>query len=227
MTHSGHLGHGLLHGARSCRSTTASSRTRRCAATCSARSSADMAEPLLPDGRHVGRDHDERQWGYGIFDYPMILDLLDAAGVSWKVYNVSWDSVPFGNTDNVAVFWENFAHDKRTRGSRGALPQRSAKGPAAAGLVHHPELRPRLGRAPAGERRRRDGDPGGARQRRCVSRRRGTTPPTSSRTTSTAVTSITSPPPAGRRIRARDPGPDVDHLAVGEARPHRAGACTT
>src|SRR5215510_3221755 len=61
------------------------------------------------------------QWGYGIFDYPMILDLLDAAGVTWKIYNVSWDSVPFGNTDNVAVFWKNFAHDNRTRGSRGAF----------------------------------------------------------------------------------------------------------
>jgi phospholipase C len=61
------------------------------------------------------------QWGYGIFDYPMILDLLDAAGVSWKIYNVSWDSVPFGNTDNVAVFWKKFAHDSRTRGNRGAF----------------------------------------------------------------------------------------------------------
>jgi phospholipase C len=61
------------------------------------------------------------QWGYGIFDHPMILDLLDAAGVSWKIYNVNWDSVPFGNTDNVAVFWKNFAHDKRTLGSRGAF----------------------------------------------------------------------------------------------------------
>src|SRR5229473_1317363 len=58
-------------------------------------------------------------WGYGIFDYPIILDLLDAAGVTWKVYNVSWDSVPFGNTDNVFVFWQRWAHDQRTRGSKG------------------------------------------------------------------------------------------------------------
>lgn len=58
-------------------------------------------------------------WGYGVFDYPIILDLLDAAGVSWKVYNVSWDSVPFGNTDNVFVFWQRWAHDQRTRGSKG------------------------------------------------------------------------------------------------------------
>ena len=58
-------------------------------------------------------------WGYGVFDYPIILDLLEAAGVTWKVYNVSWDSVPFGNTDNVFVFWKRWAHDNRTRGSRG------------------------------------------------------------------------------------------------------------
>jgi len=58
-------------------------------------------------------------WGYGVFDYPIILDLLDAAGVSWKVYNVSQDSVPFGNTDNVFVFWKRWANDQRTRGSKG------------------------------------------------------------------------------------------------------------
>ena len=58
-------------------------------------------------------------WGYGVFDYPIILDLLEDAGVSWKVYNVSMDSVPFGNTDNVFVFWKRWAHDRRTRGSKG------------------------------------------------------------------------------------------------------------
>jgi phospholipase C len=58
-------------------------------------------------------------WGYGVFDYPIILDLLDEAGVTWKIYNVGWDSVPFGNTDNVFVFWERYAHDNRTRASRG------------------------------------------------------------------------------------------------------------
>jgi phospholipase C len=58
-------------------------------------------------------------WGYGVFDYPIILDLLEAAGVSWKVYNIGWDSVPFGNTDNVFVFWKRWAHDQRTRGRKG------------------------------------------------------------------------------------------------------------
>jgi phospholipase C len=62
-------------------------------------------------------------WGYGIFDYPIILDLLDEAGVTWKVYNITWDSVPYGNTDNVFVFWKNFAHDVRTLGSKGQYLQ--------------------------------------------------------------------------------------------------------
>jgi len=67
-------------------------------------------------------------WGYGIFDYPTILDLLDAAGVTWKIYNLGWDSVPYGNTDNVAVFWERYAHDNRTRGSKGAYLNDARKG---------------------------------------------------------------------------------------------------
>lgn len=60
------------------------------------------------------------RWGYGIFDYPMILDLLDEAGVTWKIYNLGMDSVPYGNSDNVAVFWKNYAHDRRTLGSKGS-----------------------------------------------------------------------------------------------------------
>jgi phospholipase C len=88
------------------------------------------------------------QWGYGIFDHPMILDLLDAAGITWKIYNLGWDSVPFGNTDNVAVFWTKYAHDQRTRGSKGSylndarkdqLPQVSFLIPSfARGWDEHP-----------------------------------------------------------------------------------------
>jgi phospholipase C len=58
-------------------------------------------------------------WGFGVFDYPIILDLLEAAGVTWKVYNIGFDSVPYGNTDNVFVFWKRWAKDQRTRGSKG------------------------------------------------------------------------------------------------------------
>jgi phospholipase C len=87
-------------------------------------------------------------WGYGVFDYPIILDLLEDAGVSWKVYNMSMDSVPYGNTDNVFVFWKRWAHDQRTRGSKGEylndlhlnrLPQVSFIIPSyAKGLDEHP-----------------------------------------------------------------------------------------
>jgi phospholipase C len=67
-------------------------------------------------------------WGYGVFDYPIILDLLDEAGVTWGVYNMNWDSVPYGNTDNVFVFWKKFAHDQRTRGSKGSFLNDARKG---------------------------------------------------------------------------------------------------
>jgi len=87
-------------------------------------------------------------WGYGVFDYPIILDLLEAAGITWKVYNMSQDSVPYGNTDNVFVFWKRWANDQRTRGSKGQylndlqlgqLPQVSFIIPSyARGLDEHP-----------------------------------------------------------------------------------------
>jgi len=67
-------------------------------------------------------------WGYGVFDYPIILDLLDEAGVTWGVYNMNWDSVPYGNTDNVFVFWKRYAHDRRTLGSKGSFLNDARKG---------------------------------------------------------------------------------------------------
>ncbi|HEY1370445.1 MAG TPA: alkaline phosphatase family protein [Gaiellaceae bacterium] len=56
-------------------------------------------------------------WGYGVFDssgWPIILDLLEDADVSWKIYNIGEDDVPSGDSDNVAVFWSRWAHDPRT-----------------------------------------------------------------------------------------------------------------
>ena len=53
-------------------------------------------------------------WGYGVFDHPIILDLLEEAGVSWKIYNIGLDSVTGGESDNVFVFWKRWAHDPRT-----------------------------------------------------------------------------------------------------------------
>ncbi len=55
-------------------------------------------------------------WGYGVLDYPCILDLLEDAGVSWKIYNLGqFDDVPSGESDNVYVFFRRFADDPRTR----------------------------------------------------------------------------------------------------------------
>jgi phospholipase C len=74
------------------------------------------------------------RWGYGIFDsssWPIILDLLDDAEVSWKIYYIGSDGVEIGDTDNVAVFWSRWAHDPRTTATlddyledcrRGTLP---------------------------------------------------------------------------------------------------------
>jgi phospholipase C len=56
--------------------------------------------------------------GPGVFDYPIILDLLDAHGVTWKVYNITRDNVPTVAADNVFVCWKRYANDARTRGTR-------------------------------------------------------------------------------------------------------------
>lgn len=61
------------------------------------------------------------QRGYGVFDsdgWPMILDLLDAAGVTWKTYTIGFDDVVTGDSNNVAVFWSRWAHDPRTLGTK-------------------------------------------------------------------------------------------------------------
>ena len=104
-------------------------------------------------------------WGYGVFDYPIILDLLDAAGVTWKVYNIGWDSVPVRQHRQRVRLLEAYAHDQRTRGSKGGylndlrkgrLPQVSFIIPSyARGWDEHPPADVSVG----------DGDPGGARHR--------------------------------------------------------------
>jgi phospholipase C len=61
------------------------------------------------------------KWGYGAFDsvgWPIILDLLEAAGVSWKIYYIGFDDVVRGDSDNVAVFWSRWAHDPRTTATK-------------------------------------------------------------------------------------------------------------
>jgi phospholipase C len=87
-------------------------------------------------------------WGYGVLDYPIILDLLEAAKVTWKVYNIGFDDVPSGESDNVFVFWKRWAHDRRTTAAKndyvadlrlGRLPQVSFVIPSfSMGLDEHP-----------------------------------------------------------------------------------------
>jgi phospholipase C len=95
---------------------------------------------------------DNGTWGYGVFDsgrWPIILDLLDEAGVTWKIYNLGGvDDVPSGESDNVAVFWSRWAHDPRTTALQqdylddcrsGNLPQVSWLIPSyTKGLDEHP-----------------------------------------------------------------------------------------
>jgi phospholipase C len=68
-------------------------------------------------------------WGFGVLDYPCILDLLEEAGVSWKVYNLRhFDNVPEGESDNVYVFFKRFAFDPRTRATEDDYLRDAARG---------------------------------------------------------------------------------------------------
>ena len=51
--------------------------------------------------------------GSGVVDFPCILDLLDSAGVSFKVYNLSADVGGNASVDNVFFFFKRFARDAR------------------------------------------------------------------------------------------------------------------
>jgi phospholipase C len=80
-------------------------------------------------------------WGFGIFDsgrWPITLDLLEDAGVTWKIYNLGGiDDVPSGESDNVAVFWSRWAHDPRTLGTLDDYLRDCAEGtlPAVSWLI--------------------------------------------------------------------------------------------
>lgn len=94
-------------------------------------------------------------YGYGVLDYPIILDLLEAGGITWKIYNIGFDDVPTGYSDNVFVFFKRWAYDPRTRASRrdyfrdlerGTLPQVSFIIPSYTnGWDEHPPANIRVG----------------------------------------------------------------------------------
>ena len=58
---------------------------------------------------------------FGILDsarWPIILDLLEEAGVTWKIYNRGGlEDVLGSDVDNVAWLWSRWAHDPRTSGT--------------------------------------------------------------------------------------------------------------
>ncbi len=94
-------------------------------------------------------------YGYAVLDYPIILDLLEAASVTWKVYNIGFDNVPQGYSDNVFVFFKRWAHDARTQAGkhdymddlrRGTLPQVSFVIPSySRGYDEHPPANIQVG----------------------------------------------------------------------------------
>ena len=57
-------------------------------------------------------------YGYGVVDFPCILDLLEDAGVTWKVYNLGYDTVNNGSANNVYYFFKRFAGDARVAASK-------------------------------------------------------------------------------------------------------------
>ena len=79
--------------------------------------------------------------GLGLLDYPCILDLLDAAGVSWKVYNLGGlDDAAARPEWSVYTFFARFGEDERARAtaddylddaSRGRLPHVSFMVPSS------------------------------------------------------------------------------------------------
>ena len=78
---------------------------------------------------------------FGVFDsgpWPIILDLLDEAGVTWKIYNRGgFDDVLNSDVENVATFWSRWANDPRTVGTHDAYLLDCAAGtlPAVSWLI--------------------------------------------------------------------------------------------
>ena len=133
---------------------------------------------------------------FGIFDsgeWPIILDLLDEAGVTWRIYNRGGlEDVLTSDVDNVAWFWSRWADDPRTSGTYDEYLLRLRGRHAAGRLVAHPELRGAPRRAPAPRRLGRDAPPAAGHRRAARRLRSGCARRSCSATTSTAASSTTS-----------------------------------
>ena len=189
-----HRLHGLLHRARTCRSTTACTST----STLCVNYFCSVLGPTCPNRFYLAAGTSGGITTNGDLGLRRasttrcILDLLDAAGrdVEGLQHRLGQRAVR-RHGQRLRVLQALRARPPDARAARATTSTTSKQGPPAEGLVHDPELHARLGRAPAGRRLGRDGHPEaddrGA-QRLAGS---GTARPTSSPTTSTAGTSTT------------------------------------
>ena len=165
-------------------------------------------------------------WGYGIFDYPIILDLLDAAGVTLEGLQRQLGQRPVRqHRQRRRVLGELRPRQPHAR-------QRAASSTTCARTdCRRSRSSSRASRAASTSTRRPTCRSGWASRRssspRCASRRRGTS--------SAYILTYDEhggyfdhvPPPQVDAFGLGDPGPDLGHLAVGEAGPPRAGGATT
>ena len=77
-------------------------------------------------------------WGFGVFDYPIILDLLEAAGVTWKVYNIGWTACPSGTPTTSS---SSGSAGRTMNGRAGARAAISMTSPSAACRKSHSSFR--------------------------------------------------------------------------------------
>jgi phospholipase C len=74
----------------------------------------------------------------GMLRYPMILDLLDQHGITFKIYNVDFESIQSGWSDNFAQFFANYKSDPPCPGHQTGLPRRPSERQIAPGQLDHP-----------------------------------------------------------------------------------------
>ena len=144
-----------------------------------------------------------------------ILDLLDAAGVTWKVYNLGLvDSVPFGEyRQRLSCSARTSRSDARARASQGDYLHDARHGTLPKVSFMIPSFALRLGRASAGRRLGRDAAPEADDQ---ALQDRTAVAPLGVHPHLRRARRVLRPrrAAAGRRLRARDPRADVGDLTA-------------
>ena len=107
---------------------------------------ADLAEPLLPGGRHVGRHHDERRLGLRRARLPVHPRPARRGRASrWKVYNLGGVRRRAGRRQRqrLRVLQALRARPARAGAARTTTSHDATDGTPPERLVHHPELHAR------------------------------------------------------------------------------------